>query len=350
MNKPGESRFGTRSEFPRANELHALADSLDARSFIALSTGLGLGAPRAKALPKEPHRGQPLFAARETFGEAMKRVAREAVDVGASREAARLASLREEASFLAQRRAAADERVARGEKPRASASARAQMAGGAPPRASMPTVLAPSYAPPAPPSTLPDIAPRVATPSAPVGASAPVARANAAPRGATKSPKKPTRHERRIAAKRARDAAASVAANPPPRAPRTAPAASGQVARTSVAPAPPAPPARPRGGLERRLFAWMLDFLLVTATLAVAFAGVTVFAATHARGKGPLLDLPPLALVGGTRPLILLACVYGAWLFYMLFFKLVAGRTLGESLMRTATRGAPRANPAPTRR
>ena len=84
--------------------------------------------------------------------------------------------------------------------------------------------------------------------------------------------------------------------------------------------------------LPRRLLAWAVDFLLVVATLASAVAAMTLFGAS--RGVGAAwVEQRPIQWLVQTSPLITLSLVYGVFLVYCLLFKLLVGRTCGETLL-----------------
>ena len=50
------------------------------------------------------------------------------------------------------------------------------------------------------------------------------------------------------------------------------------------------------------------------------------------------LDLKQLKWLSGLSPVVVLASVYGLYLVYSVLFKLVAGRTLGESLVQSSNK------------
>ena len=84
--------------------------------------------------------------------------------------------------------------------------------------------------------------------------------------------------------------------------------------------------------LRRRLLAWVVDFLLVVATLT--FAVATMIAFSVSRGPvAPWVEQRPVQWLVQTSPLITLSLVYGVFLVYGLLFKLLVGRTCGETLL-----------------
>ena len=84
--------------------------------------------------------------------------------------------------------------------------------------------------------------------------------------------------------------------------------------------------------LTRRLLAWALDFLLVVATLTLAVAAMTAFSAS--RGvSAAWVEQRPVQWLVQTSPLATLSLVYGVFLVYGLLFKLLVGRTCGETLL-----------------
>ena len=134
------------------------------------------------------------------------------------------------------------------------------------------------------------------------------------------------------AAKAARAAQASQAA----RAPKAAKASkASKAAMGSLAPAP-------RGGFSRRLFAYGLDFFFVAVSLGVALGLATLLTAVRTGETDNLLGAAPVQWVVSAKPYVLLAVVYGAFLAYGLLFKVLAGRTCGETLLRVRPRQAPR--------
>lgn len=118
-----------------------------------------------------------------------------------------------------------------------------------------------------------------------------------------------------------------------------------------AAQAPAAGHAGMRLSLERRLFAWGLDFFFVALSLAVLLAIFTVLAAVRSGASGDPFALAPVQWLFGLKPLEVLAAVYGLFFAYVLLFKVVAGRTLGESLLvrrsRRVARGTLAERPAP---
>ena len=84
--------------------------------------------------------------------------------------------------------------------------------------------------------------------------------------------------------------------------------------------------------LTRRLLAWALDFLLVVATLTLTVAAMTAFSAS--RGvSAAWVEQRPVQWLVQTSPLATLSLVYGVFLVYGLLFKLLVGRTCGETLL-----------------
>jgi hypothetical protein len=84
--------------------------------------------------------------------------------------------------------------------------------------------------------------------------------------------------------------------------------------------------------LTRRLLAWALDFLLVVATLTLAVAAMTAFSASRG-ASAAWVEQRPVQWLVQTSPLATLSLVYGVFLVYGLLFKLLVGRTCGETLL-----------------
>jgi hypothetical protein len=94
----------------------------------------------------------------------------------------------------------------------------------------------------------------------------------------------------------------------------------------------------PKLGFDMRLFAWSIDFVFVVACVGVAVALAVVLSAARAGdGEGWFtrnwLVLPPMQWLAGVAPLYALGGVYGVYLLYHLVFKILAGATVGESLV-----------------
>lgn len=94
----------------------------------------------------------------------------------------------------------------------------------------------------------------------------------------------------------------------------------------------PAKTPRDNTHLTRRLLAWALDFLLVVATLTLAVAAMTAFSASRG-ASAAWVEQRPVQWLVQTSPLATLSLVYGVFLVYGLLFKLLVGRTCGETLL-----------------
>lgn len=94
-------------------------------------------------------------------------------------------------------------------------------------------------------------------------------------------------------------------------------------------------------GWERKLMAWGLDLVFVGSTLAVLVALVTLLAAARSGETNDVFTLAPIQWLTSINPLELVGGVYGLYFAYILLFKLVAGVTLGESLLRARLARAP---------
>ena len=105
-------------------------------------------------------------------------------------------------------------------------------------------------------------------------------------------------------------------------------------------PRPEAP--RASGGFSRRVLAYGLDFLFVAMSLGVALALATLLTAVRTGETDNLLGTGPVQWVAGANPYVLLAGVYAAFLAYGLLFKVLAGRTFGETLLRLRPRASAR--------
>jgi hypothetical protein len=79
--------------------------------------------------------------------------------------------------------------------------------------------------------------------------------------------------------------------------------------------------------------AWAVDFFFVTSSLALALAMATGIAAARAGSETSLLDLRPVTWLAGFAPYQILIGVYGVFLAYGLFFRVLVGRTFGESVV-----------------
>ena len=88
--------------------------------------------------------------------------------------------------------------------------------------------------------------------------------------------------------------------------------------------------------LTRRLLAWALDFLLVVATLTLSVATMTAFSVSRS-ASGTWVEQRPVQWLVQTSPLATLSLVYGVFLVYGLLFKLLVGRTCGETLLGVST-------------
>ncbi len=119
---------------------------------------------------------------------------------------------------------------------------------------------------------------------------------------------------------------------------KTPKAATPGAARAAPLPKAAAPRAgrspRPRLGLERKLVAWGLDFFFVGFSLFVLLALVTLLTAVRTGETEDVFALAPVQWLMGINPLQLVAGVYALFFAYVILFKLVAGVTLGETLLR----------------
>ena len=112
-------------------------------------------------------------------------------------------------------------------------------------------------------------------------------------------------------------------------------------APVSVTTAPAASKRRAPLAFETRLVAWGLDFFFVALSLAVLLALFTVLTAVRSGGADDVFALAPVRWLMGVNRLELVAGVYALFFVYVLLFKLVAGVTLGESLLRARLARAP---------
>ena len=85
-------------------------------------------------------------------------------------------------------------------------------------------------------------------------------------------------------------------------------------------------------GISRLVLAWSLDLLLVAAALSSALA--LAFAAHVWRGdSADWLAAKQVQWLWSLNPVIWLAGVYALFLVYALFFRILVGRTCGETLL-----------------
>lgn len=84
----------------------------------------------------------------------------------------------------------------------------------------------------------------------------------------------------------------------------------------------------------------LIDMVFVTVTLAMAVCGFgwVVDDMPSAWDPQALRDWLPIRLLADTEPLHLLLGIYAVFLLYWLFFKLILGATIGQSLIRLASR------------
>lgn len=101
-------------------------------------------------------------------------------------------------------------------------------------------------------------------------------------------------------------------------------------------PRPAAPQNRSKLPFELRLVAWGLDLLFVALAALTALALATLLAAMRG-GQPPItadewLAVRPVQWLAGLSIYAVLGGLYGIYGLYIGLFKIVAGRTLGESL------------------
>jgi len=85
-------------------------------------------------------------------------------------------------------------------------------------------------------------------------------------------------------------------------------------------------------GISRLVLAWSLDLLLVAAALSSALA--LVFAAHVWRGdSADWLAAKQVQWLLSLNPVVWLAGVYSLFLVYAIFFRILVGRTCGETLL-----------------
>jgi len=92
----------------------------------------------------------------------------------------------------------------------------------------------------------------------------------------------------------------------------------------------PAPASRT---FSRCILAWGIDFLFVAVSLAAALALAELLVAIRTGETGSWLALAPMQWLAGQSPVTVVGGVYGMFAAYTLLFKLLAGRTFGESLL-----------------
>jgi hypothetical protein len=161
--------------------------------------------------------------------------------------------------------------------------------------------------------------------------------------GATARATAPSKRELKAAAKRAKklEQAARKAARG-----RAATAAGGGRAASQsttsdmglVHEAKVARPSTPKLPFELRLVAWSVDFAFVVACVGLAMALAAILAAARSGdGAGLLardwLALAPVQWLAAFPPHYILGGVYAVYLLYHLVFKLLAGTTMGETLL-----------------
>lgn len=91
---------------------------------------------------------------------------------------------------------------------------------------------------------------------------------------------------------------------------------------------------RGRPSFSRRFFAWGLDFLFVTLSLATVLALTTLLIAIRSGETDHPLTLAPVQWLVHLNPYGVIAGVYAVFFAYGLLFKGLAGRTLAETLLR----------------
>jgi hypothetical protein len=92
---------------------------------------------------------------------------------------------------------------------------------------------------------------------------------------------------------------------------------------------------KPPLGIERKLLAWGLDFAFVALSLGVLVALFVLLTAVRTGETADLFALAPVQWLLGVKPLALVFGVYALFFAYILLFKVVAGATLGETLLRS---------------
>ena len=92
-------------------------------------------------------------------------------------------------------------------------------------------------------------------------------------------------------------------------------------------------PKGPRRGWSVKLMAYGLDFFFVALTLVVALGLATVLSAVRTGETENWMATKPIQWLAGLNPYLIIGGVYGVFFAYTLVFKLLAGKTCGETLL-----------------